>query len=149
MARYPIIFSNPQLTLLEPELLTHEVPFDALRCAAEYCWWALRLLAQPLHHTMYESACMSLRLFLYSVAQGAVHSRLPEMIADLPQVDWSGPSPYQVARIFARSDGSLKITRTGPILDWTGLVGTSPHPDYGNHRQSKWVLPDIQSSNLS
>jgi len=48
-------------------------------------------------------------------------------------VDWSGPNPYQSAIILDRSDPSPKITRTGPGLDWTGPVRTSPHPDYWNH----------------
>jgi len=64
---------------------------------------------------------------------GSVYNWLPETFADLPQVDWSGPSPYQSARILDRSDPSPKITRTGPGLDWTGPVRTIPHPDYWNH----------------
>jgi len=44
---------------------------------------------------------------------GSVYYWLPETSADLPQVDWSGPSPYHSARLFARSDPGPEITLTG------------------------------------
>ena len=64
---------------------------------------------------------------------GSAYYWLPETFAGLPQVDWSGPSPYQSARMLDQSDPSPKITRTGPGLNWIEPVQTGPHPDYWNY----------------